>query len=94
MPSLRNTIAVLAFGVPMSLACVAKDALPKATETISNPEPIEVPAGEVFDGKGARYDRGAGACKEQEEGGKATMPFNFLQCYEPRSCEAINIFQD
>ncbi|KAF4962450.1 hypothetical protein FSARC_9479 [Fusarium sarcochroum] len=66
----RQSLAVLALSMPAVMACVAKDALPSATETISGDEPIEVPAGEVFDGEGRRYDRGTGACKEQTEGGK------------------------
>ncbi|KAI8716801.1 Pectate lyase [Fusarium sp. LHS14.1] len=70
MSSLRQSLVTLALAMPLALACVAKNSIPEATETISNTEPIEVAAGEVFDGKGARYDRGAGACKNQEEGGK------------------------
>ncbi|KAJ3543399.1 hypothetical protein NM208_g3597 [Fusarium decemcellulare] len=75
MMSLRQSLAVLALGMPVAFACVAKGGIPEATETISNSEPIEVPAGEVFDGQGARYDRGSGACKEQEEGGQSDTVF-------------------
>ncbi|KAJ4214919.1 hypothetical protein NW759_009942 [Fusarium solani] len=60
MSSLRQSLVTLALAMPIALACVAKNSIPEATETISNNEPIEVASGEVFDGKGARYDRGAG----------------------------------
>ncbi|KAL6362847.1 hypothetical protein LRP88_04160 [Fusarium phalaenopsidis] len=59
MSSLRQSLVTLALAMPIALACVAKNSIPEATETISNNEPIEVAAGDVFDGKGARYDRQA-----------------------------------
>lgn len=63
----------LAAALPGALACVAGNNMPQATETISNDAPIEVGPGEVFDGGMARYDRGAGACNEQEEGGNTPL---------------------
>lgn len=66
----REVIAGLAIGLPVALACNAQPGIPEATETISNSEPIYVGEGEVFDGGNARYDRGAGACNGQEEGGQ------------------------
>lgn len=68
-------LAALAVAFPTVSACVGKDALPTATETISNTEPIEVAAGESYDGKMARFDRGSGACKAQTEGGQKDTVF-------------------
>ncbi|WQF85475.1 Putative pectate lyase PlyH/PlyE, pectin lyase/virulence factor [Colletotrichum destructivum] len=68
-------LAALAVAFPTVSACVGKDALPSATETISNSKPIEVAAGESYDGKLARFDRGAGACKAQTEGGQKDAVF-------------------
>ena len=65
----REVIAAVAFSLPLALACNGQPEIPEATETISNTEPIYVGEGEVFDGAGARYDRGAGACNGQNEGG-------------------------
>ena len=62
-------LAAFAVALPAVHACVAKDALPQATQTITNSKTIEVAAGQTYDGKNARFDRGAGACKEQSEGG-------------------------
>ncbi|UPK92399.1 hypothetical protein LCI18_003334 [Fusarium solani-melongenae] len=67
MSSLRQSLVTLALAMPIALACVAKNSIPEATETISNNEPIEVAAGEVFDGKGARYDRGADSSAGQAD---------------------------
>jgi hypothetical protein len=63
-------LAAFAVALPAVHACVAKDALPQATQTITNSKTIEVAAGQTYDGKNARFDRGAGACKEQSEGGE------------------------
>lgn len=63
-------LAVLAAALPAVHGCVGKDALPQATQTITNSKTIEVAAGQTYDGKNARFDRGAGACKEQTEGGE------------------------
>ncbi|KAG6363939.1 hypothetical protein INS49_009042 [Diaporthe citri] len=68
-------LAALAVALPAVHACVAKDALPQATQTITNSKTIEVAAGQTYDGKNARFDRGAGACKEQTEGGQADTVF-------------------
>lgn len=73
MPSLRQSLITLGLAMPIALACVGKNAMPKANKTISNDRPIEVAAGEVFDGKGARYDRGTGSCNSQKEGGKSSV---------------------
>ncbi|KAK2738406.1 pectate lyase [Colletotrichum kahawae] len=68
-------LAALAVSFPVVSACVGKDALPTATETISSDAPIEVAAGESYDGKLARFDRGSGACKDQTEGGQKDAVF-------------------
>jgi pectate lyase len=53
------------------MACLGyTGGVPKPTDHISKSKVIEVKAGEVFDGKWAKYDRGSGACKGQNEGGK------------------------
>lgn len=57
--------------LPSVLACAAYDGgIPKANGHHSNSKVIEVAAGKTFDGAWARYDRGAGACSGQKEGGK------------------------
>ncbi|KAJ0383646.1 hypothetical protein COL922a_010072 [Colletotrichum nupharicola] len=68
-------LAARAVSFPVISACVGKDALPTATETISSDAPIEVAAGESYDGKLARFDRGSGACKDQTEGGQKDAVF-------------------
>ncbi|KAF1972757.1 pectate lyase [Bimuria novae-zelandiae CBS 107.79] len=63
-------IAGLLTLLPAAMACNAyTGGVPKATETKSNSKVIEVPAGKVYDGLWARYDRGSGACSGQSEGG-------------------------
>lgn len=64
--------ATLACVLPAAMACVGQDNIPSPAETISSPEPIEVAAGEVFDGAGARYDRASYTCQGQNEGGSST----------------------
>ncbi|KAM9883568.1 pectate lyase F [Verticillium dahliae] len=55
--------------VPSVSACNGYEGgLPSHTDHYSNSQVIEVPAGEVYDGKWAKYDRGSGACNEQNEG--------------------------
>jgi hypothetical protein len=55
--------------VPSTLACLGYEGgVPKATDTHSNSNFIEVKAGQVYDGKWARYDRGSGACGSGEGG--------------------------
>ncbi|KAL1311458.1 hypothetical protein AAFC00_004403 [Neodothiora populina] len=49
--------------------------VPKATSTKTSSKVIEVAAGQVYDGKWARYDRGSGACSGQSEGGSADAVF-------------------
>jgi hypothetical protein len=71
-------LAYLALGtvVPgVALACVGQGGIPAATASYSNSEPIEVAAGQSFDGGMARYDRGSGACNEQNEGGESDTVF-------------------
>ncbi|KAF9870669.1 pectate lyase [Colletotrichum karsti] len=68
-------LAALAIALPSVSACVGKDSLPTATKTVSGDAPIEVAAGESYDGKMQRFDRGAGACKAQTEGGQKDAVF-------------------
>lgn len=68
-------LAALAIALRSVSACVGKDALPKANRTISGKAPIEVAAGETYDGNMARFDRGSGACKAQTEGGQKDAVF-------------------
>ncbi|KAI9172643.1 putative pectate lyase F [Paramyrothecium foliicola] len=70
-----KAVAALLFGLPAALACVAESSIPSPSETISSPEPIEVAAGEEFDGKGARYDRADYTCSGQNEGGQSDTVF-------------------
>lgn len=61
--------AVAAF-VPAVMACNGHaGGIPKAVGTKTSSAPIYVKAGQVFDGKWTRYDRGAGACGGNNEGG-------------------------
>lgn len=56
--------------LPIALACNGyTGGVPKATSTKTNNKVVTVKAGQTFDGKWARYDRGAGACNGQTEGG-------------------------
>lgn len=76
MPSYSKVLlASLALGLPAALACNGSNNMPSPSASYSNSEPIEVAEGEVFDGEGALYDRGEGACNEQEEGGQADTVF-------------------
>ncbi|KFY27318.1 hypothetical protein V493_03569 [Pseudogymnoascus sp. VKM F-4281 (FW-2241)] len=69
-------LAGLAALVPVALACNAHTGgVPKATTTKTNNKVIEVPAGTVYDGGWARFDRGSGACNNQAEGGSADAVF-------------------
>lgn len=57
--------------LPSAMACLGyTGGVPKPTDHFSNSKVIEVKAGQVYDGKWAKYDRGSGACKGQNEGGK------------------------
>lgn len=64
-----SQILALALCLPAALACVAKNNMPKPSETVSSDAPIEVPARTAFDGKNKRYDRRNYTCKNQQEGG-------------------------
>lgn len=46
--------------------------VPKAVGTKTRDSVIEVKAGEVYDGKWYRFDRGSGACGGQNEGGECS----------------------
>ena len=64
-----SSLALLIAGLPAALACLGHEGgIPTATDHISNGTVIEVGAGEVFDGGWAKYDRGSGACNNQNEG--------------------------
>ncbi len=64
--------AVAAF-LPAVMACNGyTGGVPKAVGTKSNKAVIEVKAGQVFDGKWYRYDRGHGACGGQNEGSECS----------------------
>lgn len=63
-------VAAIAALAPSTMACVGKSNMPKATDTKSKNTFIEVKAGETYDGKYVRFDRGSGACKSGE-GGKS-----------------------
>ncbi|THW81669.1 pectate lyase-like protein [Aureobasidium pullulans] len=66
----------LAALLPVALACNGyTGGVPKAVGTKTNKAVITVKAGQTFDGKWNRYDRGAGACNGQGEGGKADAVF-------------------
>jgi hypothetical protein len=61
---------LLAALLPVALACNGyTGGVPKATSTKTNSKVIIVKAGTTYDGKWARFDRGAGACGGQSEGG-------------------------
>ncbi|KAH6975209.1 pectate lyase F [Ilyonectria sp. MPI-CAGE-AT-0026] len=67
-------VAAIAAFAPSTMACVGKSNMPKATDTKSKNTFIEVKAGETYDGKYVRFDRGSGACKPGE-GGQADAVF-------------------
>ncbi|KAF3119322.1 hypothetical protein TWF225_004971 [Orbilia oligospora] len=69
-------LVALAAMLPSTLACLGyTGGVPKATTTKTNSKVIEVPAGTVYDGGWARFDRGSGACNGQAEGGDADAVF-------------------
>ena len=54
----------------LALACNGHTGgVPKPTRTVTNNAYINVPAGTVFDGGWARYERESGACSGSTEGG-------------------------
>ncbi|KAI8316580.1 putative pectate lyase F [Colletotrichum sp. SAR11_240] len=66
---------IIKFGLVPLLAAVPALAcngytggVPKATGTVSSKSYIEIKAGQVYDGKWQRFDRGSGACGGQSEG--------------------------
>lgn len=62
--------------LPATLACLAYEGgVPEAVSTKSLSEPQYIGAGETFDAGWVRYDRGAGACGGQNEGGEADTVF-------------------
>jgi hypothetical protein len=69
-------LATLASLLPSALACLGyTGGVPKATSTKTNSNVITVPAGTVYDGGWARFDRGSGACTGDTEGGSADAVF-------------------
>ena len=63
------SLAQLIISLPAALACLGYEGgVPTPTKHISNSKVIEVAAGQVFDGGWAKYDRGSGACNDQNEG--------------------------
>lgn len=73
MISSAKLVGLLAL-LPSVLACNGyTGGLPTPTSTKTNSKVIEVAAGQVFDGGWAKYDRGSGACNEQNEGGTNTL---------------------
>lgn len=69
-------LLALAAAVPAAMACAAWDqGLPTATGTKSLSEPQYIGAGETFDAQWVKYDRGAGSCGGQSEGGEADTVF-------------------
>jgi hypothetical protein len=78
MVSSTQIVSLLAI-LPSAMACLGyTGGLPKATGTKTNSKVIEVKAGQTFDGKWAKYDRGSGACSGQSEGGKIYSPLFLL----------------
>lgn len=66
-----TVFAAVAALLPAAMACNGHTGgIPKAVGTKTNKAVIEVKAGQVFDGKWNRYDRGSGACGGQGEGSK------------------------
>ncbi|KAH8721746.1 pectate lyase F [Ilyonectria robusta] len=57
-------LSVVAMGlIPAAMACLGYEGgVPTATSTKTNSKVITVPAGTVYDGGWARFDRGSGAC--------------------------------
>lgn len=76
-PFVAITLAALAAATP-SLAIPKRAAsctFPDPPSTSSLSEPITIAAGDSFDGGNVRYDRGAGACLGQTEGGDSDAVF-------------------
>lgn len=73
---IKSSLVHFLAGLPVALACLGYEGgIPEATKTVTSSKVIDIAAGEVFDGGWARYDRGAGACKEQTEGGASDAVF-------------------
>lgn len=71
----RFVAAVTAL-LPTALACNGHTGgVPTAVGTKTNSKVIEIAAGQTFDGKWYRYDRGSGACNGQTEGGASDAVF-------------------
>jgi hypothetical protein len=55
--------------LPTTLACLGYEGgVPTPTSTKTNSKVITVPAGTVYDGGWAKFDRGSGACADGEGG--------------------------
>lgn len=66
----QNLLPILA-ALPTAFACLGyTGGVPKATGNVSKSSYIEIKAGEVYDGKWQKFDRGSGACTGQSEGGE------------------------
>lgn len=66
LSKLGLTLALL----PAALACLGYEGgVPNPTGHVSSGSVIEIAAGQTFDGGWKKYDRGSGACNEQNEGG-------------------------
>lgn len=73
---LAGVITTVIALLPTVLACNGyTGGVPAAVGTKTNSKVIEVAAGQTFDGKWYRYDRGSGACTGQTEGGSADAVF-------------------
>ncbi|KAF2240180.1 polysaccharide lyase family 3 protein [Trematosphaeria pertusa] len=69
------SILALAAGLPSALACLGYEGgLPVATGTTTVSAPIEVAAGQVYDGGWRKFQRTGYTCKNQEEGGTDKPP--------------------
>ncbi|KAF4778209.1 pectate lyase C [Colletotrichum scovillei] len=69
MQFLKFGLVPLLAALPGALACNGyTGGVPKATGTVTSKSYIEIKAGQVYDGKWQRFDRGSGACGGQSEG--------------------------
>lgn len=69
-------VAIITALLPTALACNGyTGGVPAAVGTKTNSKVIEIAAGQTFDGKWYRYDRGSGACSGQTEGGASDAVF-------------------
>lgn len=70
----KTKVALISTLAPAALACLGYEGgVPVPTAYHTNSAVIVVEAGQVYDAGWAQYDRGWGACHEQEEGGTASL---------------------